>query len=128
MDLSWDKPVLVFYREKYKKPEREPFLVVKARRLKLAKDEKGKVYKGAIEDFIHYMGDVDYISSHTGPSNSYIICWMDDREDNFDKAWRRLSGATFPAAPTSKEGRRGKFGRTKSTFNAKFVAELGKLG
>ena len=127
MELVWDKPVLVFYEEKLKKPETEPFAVVKAKRLAISMDEEAKKVKGTIDDFIPLMGDIEYISAHTGASNRYIVCWMDDREDDFDKAWRRLSGATFPAALTVKKGRLGKYGGRKRTFNAKFEAELGKL-
>jgi len=126
--LSWDKPVILFYKEKSKGPFREPFLVVRARRLTVTKSEKGKKYRGLIEDFIHYMGDVDYISTHTGPANRFVMCWMDDREDDFDKAWRKLNGVTFKTGPALKDGGRGKFGGFKRTFNARFEAEKGKLG
>ena len=127
MELFWYKPVLVLYKEKIRKPEREPFAVIKAKKLAVSKDEKGKQLRGSIEDFIPLMGDIKYISSHTGPYNRYVICWMDDRVDDFGKAWRRLSGATFATPPSVKEGRLRKYGGKKLTFNAYFEAEKGKL-
>lgn len=33
MDFIWNKPVVVFYRERFEKPERKAFLVVKSKRL-----------------------------------------------------------------------------------------------
>ena len=127
MEFSWEKPVLVFYREKVKKPERKALAVVKARRLVIRKDERSGKLEGRIKDFFPYMGDIDYISSHIGSSNKYVICWMDDQEDDFGKAWRRVTGAIFPVPPVSEKERVGKFVKSKLTLNANFEAESGKL-
>jgi hypothetical protein len=120
MELSWDKPVIVFYKERRER-ERKAFAVVKARRLTVRKDEKSEL-KGTIQDFFPYMGDIDYISSPTGTSDHYIICWMDDREDDFIKAWRRLNGVTFPKGVVFITA-----DKDKRTYNADFEAKHGKL-
>ncbi len=83
---------------------------------------EGDKFKGNIEDFFPFMGDIDYISSAEGISDRYVLCWLDDREDDFSKAWRRLTGVTFPdgiAFVTNEKGKR--------TYNATFEAERGEL-
>lgn len=121
MELSWEKPVIVFYKERHER-ERKAFAVIKARRLTIRKDEKSEKFKDTILDFFPYMGDIDYISSPTGTSDHYIICWMDDREDDSKKAWRRLNGVTFSKSlvfTTDDEDKR--------TYNVSFEAKHGKL-
>ena len=119
--------MLVFYREDVRKPERKALAVVKARRLAIRLDKSSGKIEGSIKDFFPYMGDIDYISAHTGVSNKYVICWMDDREDDFGKGWRRVSGAIFPAPFVSKEERAVRLAESKLTLNAKFEAVSGKL-
>lgn len=121
-ELSWQKPVLVFYREKADDPEREPIAVVRARRLVVGKE--GEKIKGSIEGFFPFMGDVEQLA---GSQGTYVVCWMDDRDDDFDRAWRRLEGFRFQAAPSLTEGRPGKFGERKRTYNADFEGKSGKL-
>lgn len=121
MELSWEKPVIVFYKERHER-ERKAFAVIKARRLTIRKDEKSEKFKDTILDFFPYMGDIDYISSPTGTSDHYIICWMDDREDDSKKAWRRLNGVTFSKSlvfTTDDEDKR--------TYNVSFEVKHGKL-
>ncbi|WP_309492736.1 hypothetical protein [Candidatus Hecatella orcuttiae] len=118
MEAVWEKPVIVFFREKLSKPETEPFAVVKARRLTVNRSDKTGAYKGKITDFFTYMGDVDVISPAKSP---YVLCWMDDREDDFGKAWRRLTGVTFP------RGLSFKVKAGKRTYQAAFEAKHAKL-
>jgi len=122
LELVWEKPVIVFYKERLEKPERKAFAVVKARRLVISKDEGGSKFRGDIQDFFPFMGDIDYISSKEGVSDRYVLCWLDDKEDDFSKAWRRLTGVTFPAGITFITDEGG-----KRTYNANFIAEHGKL-
>ncbi len=122
MELAWEKPVIVFYKERLKKPERKAFAVIKARRLVISRAEESAKFKGYIKDFFPFMGDIDYISSTKGISDRYVLCWLDDKEDNFSKAWRRLTGVTFPAGITFITDENG-----KRTYNASFKAEQGKL-
>lgn len=122
MELIWGKPVIVFYRERRKKPERKAFAVIKARRLVISRSEQGAEFNGNIEDFFPFMGNIDYISSKEGVSDRYVLCWMDDREDDFSKAWKRLTGVTFPAGTAFATDEKG-----KRTYNANFKAEHGKL-
>lgn len=96
MELVWEKPVIVFYKERLEKTQRKAFLVVKARRLEISRVEEGAKFKGSVNDFFPFMGDIDYISSKDGISDRYILCWLDDKKDDFSKAWRRLTGVTFP--------------------------------
>ena len=122
MESVWEKPVITFYRERFGKPEREAFAVVKARRLTISRKERSAKLGGIIEDFFPLMGDIDYISTKEGKADRYVLCWFDDSEDDFSRAFRRLTGATFPEAirfVTDEKGKR--------TYNASFEAEHGKL-
>lgn len=75
MELVWEKPVIVFHKERLEKPERKAFLVVvKARRLEISRVEEGAKFKGSINDFFPFMGDIDYISSKEGISDRYVLC------------------------------------------------------
>ncbi len=112
----------MFYRERLKKPERKALAVIKAKKLVASRVVEGDKFKGNIEAFFPFMGDIDYISSAEGISDRYVLCWLDDREDDFSKAWRRLTGVTFPdgiAFVTNEKGKR--------TYNATFEAERGEL-
>ncbi len=118
--LAWGKPTVIFYRERVKRAETEPLAVVKARRISLEAVKDGG-FKGALTDFFTLMGDVDYISTAKGKKDRYVLCWFDDREDDFSRAFRKLNGVTFPggASYTTSEGKR--------TYNASFHAQAGKL-
>lgn len=122
MELVWKKPVIVFYKERLEKPERKSFAVVKARRLVISRVEEDTHFEGNIKDFFPFMGDIDYISSAEGIGDRYVVCWMDDKEDDFSKAWRRLTGVTFPAGITFITDEKG-----KKIYNTNFKAEHGKL-
>ena len=127
MELFWEKPVIVFYNEKQKEPEREAFAVVKAERLIVRRDERTKKIRGTIQDFFILMGEVDHISSSPRTSGRFVLCWMDDREEDLSKAWRRLNGVAFPTKPVFTTEGPGKFGEEKRTYNADFEAEQGKI-
>lgn len=86
MELVWKKPVIVFYKERLKKPERKALAVIKAKKLVASRVMEGARFKGNVEDFFPLMGDIDYISSAEGISDRYVLCWLDDREDDFSKA------------------------------------------
>ena len=116
----WEKPVLVFYRERKEKPERKAFAVVKARKLIISSDDFG--FSGKIEDFFPLMGDIDYISTKEGESGQYVLCWFEDKEDDFSKAWRRLTGVTFPTGVAFTTDI-----KEKKTYNTNFIAKQGKL-
>ena len=122
MELFWVRPVIIFYRERFDKPERRAFLVVKARRFVISRDEKKEELKGTIKDFFPLMGDMEYLSSEKGISDRYVLCWFDDEEENFNKSWRRALGVTFPSGITLDEN-----AMKKKTYNAVFKAEKGKL-
>jgi len=123
LKLVWNKPVIICYKERRKQPERKAFAVVKARELSFSSvEEKEAKFAGSIKDFFPLMGDIDYISSKEGMAERYVLCWFDDEEDDFIKAWRRFTGVTFPAGincVTDKKGKR--------SYNAAFEAEHGKL-
>lgn len=68
------------------------------------------------------MGNIDYVSSAEGMSDKYVMCWMEDKEDDFKKAWRRLSGVAFPLGISFTTDEKG-----KRTYTADFKAEHGKL-
>ncbi len=119
--LVWNKPVLTLYRDRRPQPEREPLAVVQAKRLTVITSEK-KALDGNIEDFFALMGNLDYISFKGGEIDRYIVCWFDDKEDDFIQSARRLSGVTFPPGMPFKVDERG-----KRTYNTSFKAEYGKL-
>lgn len=123
MRWSWNKPVLVLYRERRKKPERKAFAVIKARTLTVSetKGEDAK-YTASLKDFFPLMGDFEYVLSEQGMADRYVLCWFEDKEDDFTKAWRRLGGVAFPNKIKVSADKKG-----KKTYNAKFTAEYGKL-
>ena len=122
LQFVWKKPVLTFYRERFGKPEREAFVVVQARRLSILRNDGNNKLRCTLEDFFPLMGDIDYISSEEGKADRYVLCWFDDREDDFGKAFRRLTGVTFPEGTKFVTDEKG-----KRTCNANFEAKHGKL-
>ena len=122
MESVWDKPVITFYLERFGKPEREAFLVVKARRLSVSRNEGSNKLRCTLEDFFSLMGDIDYISSEEGKADRYVLCWFDDRYDDFGKAFRRLTGVTFSEGIKCVTDEKG-----KTSCNADFEAKHGKL-
>lgn len=122
MESVWKKPVITFYRERFGKPEREAFLVVKARRLTISRNGGSNKLRCTLEDFFPLMGDINYISSKEGKADRYVLCWFDDREDDFGKAFRRLTGVTFPEGIKCVNDKKGKM-----SCNVNFEAKHGKL-
>jgi hypothetical protein len=119
--LVWNKPVLTIYRDRRPIPEREPFAVVQSKKLTVTTSEKKNV-EGEVEGFFALMGNLDYISFKGGETDRYVVCWFDDKEDDFIKAARRLTGVTFPPGISFTVDERG-----KRTYNSTFKAEFGKL-
>jgi len=122
LESVWEKPVITFYRERFGKPEREAFLVVKARRLTISRNEDSNKLRCSLEDFFPLMGDIDYISSEEGKADSYVLCWFDDAVYDFSEAFRRLTGVTFPAGIKCAINEKGKI-----SCNADFEAKHGIL-
>ena len=122
MNFVWEKPVITFYTERFGKPERKAFAVVKARRLILSRKEDDAKLNGSIENFFPLMGEIDQLSTEDGKADRYILCWFDDSEDDFGRAFRRLIAVTFPEGIKYTTNQKG-----KRTYNASFKAETGKL-
>ena len=122
MDSVWEKPVITFYRERLGEPEREAFLVVKARKLTVSNNSIDTKISCSLEDFFPLMGDINYISSKEGKADRYVLCWFDDRYDDFTKAFRRLTGATFPEGIKCIKNKKGKM-----SCNVNFKAKHRKL-
>ena len=120
MEYSWNKPVLTLYRER-KPMERDPFVVAKARELRVTESEEGRL-NGRIVDFFELMGSVDCLTSKELASDRYIICWFDDNEEDQNRAARRLTGVTFLSRVKFTVDSKG-----KRTYNGDFKAEYGKL-
>jgi hypothetical protein len=121
LQLVWDKPVIVFYRERFEQPERKALAVVKAKNLSVT-SEQGKI-EGDIDEFFLLMGDIDFLSTDEGKSDRYVLCWFDDKEDDFSRSWRRLTGVTFIAETAFVTDEKGKI-----SHNAHVKAEKAKLG
>jgi len=122
LQFVWKKPVITFYRERFGKPEREAFLVVKARRLYILRNDGSDKLGCTLEDFFPLMGDIDYISSKEGKADRYVLCWFDDQYDDFGKAFRRLTGVTFPEGTKVVTDEKG-----KRSYSVNFEAKHGKL-
>lgn len=122
MDFVWEKPVITFYKERLGKPERKAFAVVKARRLVVSRKEKDAKLSGSLEDFFPLMGEIDCISTKEGKADRYVLCWFDDSENDFGRAFRRLTGATFPEGIKHVTDEKG-----KRRYNTSIKAENGKL-
>jgi hypothetical protein len=120
LQLVWDKPVIVFYRERFEQPERKALAVVKAKKLNVT-SEQGKI-EGSIDEFFPLMGDIDILSTNEGKSDRYVLCWFDDKEDDFSKSWRRLTGVTLTIETNFVTDENG-----KRSYNAHFKAGKGKL-
>ena len=120
MDLIWNKPVLSFYKDRVPL-EKEPFVVVKAKKLEVSKS-KDEGYMGTIIGFFPLMGDPSYIDSAEGKNDSYVLCWFDDSVGDFDKSFRRLAGVTFPSGAFYVVDKKG-----KRSYEANFEAKYGKL-
>ena len=96
--------------------------MIQAQRLTiLRKDDENKLNCN-LEGFFPLMGDIDCVSTKEGKADNYVLCWFDDSEEDFGKAFRRLTGVTFPEGITFVTDQRG-----KRTYNAVFVATHGKL-
>jgi hypothetical protein len=121
LSCTWEKPVIVFYKERTETPETKAFAVVKARKLTVMKTEENK-FTGVINDFFPLMGDIDYVTSKEGKNDSYILCWFEDKEEDFTKFWRQLIGVTFQKGISFTTDRRG-----KRTYNAECKARHAKL-
>ncbi len=83
-EFVWNKPVLAIFKERDVNPEVEPFAVVKAKKLTVARSDSSEL-TGTIQDFFKIMGDLDYLSSAQGASDHYVICWFDDAEQDTTK-------------------------------------------
>ena len=122
MNFIWERPVLVFYKERQDKPERKAFAVIKAREFILSRNSNNVEITGEIREFFPLMGDIDIISTKEGKADQYILCWFEDKENDFSKAWRRLTKVTFPKGLTFTTNNKG-----KRTYNTEFKAKKGKL-
>ncbi|MEJ2241840.1 MAG: hypothetical protein P8Y18_06835 [Candidatus Bathyarchaeota archaeon] len=122
MHFVFEKPVLTFYKERFGKLEREPFVAVKARKIIISKNETDTDFNCVLEDFFPIMGYLDYIESNEGKNDSYVLCWFDDSQDDFNLAFRRLTGVKFNEGIkcTTNE-------KSKVTCNCSFIAKHGKL-
>ena len=120
-ELVWKKPVVCIFKERDVNPEIDPFVVVKAKKIALTREE-GSKFSGKLEDFFTLMGDADYLSSPNGAADHYVMCWFDDTEPDMTKDLRRLRGVTFKGKVTYILNEGG-----KRTYNAAFNAEHAKL-
>lgn len=122
LDYVWEKPVITFYKERFGKPERKAFVVVKARRLAISRNEEDAKLSCSLEDFFPLMGEISHLSTEDGKADRYVLCWFDDSEDDFGRAFRRLTGVTFEEGIKCTTDEKG-----KQTYNTSFKAEHGKL-
>ena len=122
MQFVWIKPVITFYKERFGKQEKEPFVAIKARKLSVLKRENCNQLGCILNDFFPIMGNIDYLSTKEGKEDCYVLCWFDDNENDFGKAFRRLNGVKFQEAINCETDKKGKI-----TCNAIFEAKYGKI-
>ena len=120
-ELAWNKPVVCIFKERDVNPEKDPFVVVKAKKITLSRLNNGKV-TGRLLDFFTLMGDADYLLSAEGAVDHYVVCWFDDTEPDITKDLRRLHGVTFTEKVTFFLNEGG-----KRTYSAALKAEHAKL-
>jgi len=122
LQFVWEKPVITFYKERFGRPEREAFVAVKTRKLVVSTKDESTEFSCVLKDFFSIIGDIDYVSTKEGKADRYVLCWFDDRDDDFGKAFRRLTGVTFAEGIKCVTDEKG-----KKTCNARFEAKHGKL-
>jgi hypothetical protein len=122
LKFVWEKPVITFYRERFGNPEREAFVAVKAQKFVVSKEEEDAKFKCTLKDFFPIMGALDIVSTKEGKADRYVLCWFDDTVADFGKAFRRLTGVTFPEGIKCVTLEKGKI-----SCNADFEAKHGKL-
>jgi len=122
MSLIWKKPVIVFYKEREKPRQKRALVAVKARKIVVYKETDKTELKGSIEDFFPLIGNFEYLFSAEGKTDNYVLCWFDDKENDFSTAFRRLTGVTFPQGIQCEINEKG-----KKACNTKFFAKQGKL-
>ena len=120
-EFVWNKPVVCIFKERDVSPEIDPFVVVKAKKIALAREE-GDHYSGKIEDFFTLMGDADYLLSTEGATDHYVMCWFDDTELDMTKDLRRLRGVFLRGKAICSHNP-----DCKRTYNVAFTAEQAKL-
>lgn len=121
MEKSWEKPVVVFYKEREKPREKKAMVAIKARKIVVSKQADNEL-KGSIEEFFPLIGDFEYPFTPEGKTDNYVLCWFDDTEDDFTTAFRRLTGVTFPLGIQCEINEKG-----KKVCNTTFTAKQGKL-
>ena len=122
MEKSWNKPVIVFYKEREKPREKKALVAVKARKIVVSKQTDEKKITGSIIEFFPLIGDFDYLFSADGKTDNYVLCWFDDTEDDFSTAFRRLTGVTFPQGIRCEVNE-----KDKKVCNTTFFAKQSKL-
>ncbi len=120
-EFVWNKAVVCIFKERDVDPEVDPFVVVKTKKITLARGGDSKV-TGSLVDFFTLMGDADYLTSPQGAADRYVMCWFDDTEPDMTKDLRRLRGVTLKGKVTCALNTSG-----KRTYNASFEAEHAKL-
>ena len=122
MKDSWEKPVVVFYKEREKPREKKALVAIKARKISVFNQTVGKKLRGELEEFFPLIGDFEYLFTDEGKTDNYVMCWFDDTEDDFNTAFRRLTGVVFPQGIQCEINDKG-----KKVCNATFSAKQGKL-
>ena len=122
LNFVWEKPVITVYKERFGKPEREAFVALKARKLVVSRKEEDAKFSCSLTDFFPIMGELDYVSTKEGKADRYVLCWFDDKVDDFGKAFRRLTGVTFHDGIKCATNEKGKI-----SCDADFEAKHGKL-
>ena len=122
MEFVWSKPVITVYKERFGKQEKEPFVAVKARTLTVSKPDGANEFSCVLGEFFPIMGRIDYMTTKEGKEDSYVMCWFDDKEDDFGKAFRRLTGVTIDQEVKCETDNKGKI-----TCKGSFKAKHGKL-
>lgn len=120
-EIIYNKPVVCIFKERDLHPEVDPFVVVKAKKIRLNKTKDSK-YDCEMQDFFTLMGDADYLSSKEGADDHFVMCWFDDTQPDMNHDLRRLRGVTLKGTAKISFTDSG-----KRTYNAAFEAKQAKL-
>jgi hypothetical protein len=119
---NFHRPVIQVYRERLDHPEKEALIVIKSATGMTIEEGGTPRFSGEIKDFFPLMGRLDFLSDEAGLEDSYVLCWFDDREEDFGRSWKRLTGVRFaerPALISSPE--------SKPAYSVSFTAAGGRL-
>ena len=118
------RPVVQIFLERIDDPQKEPLTVIKCMSDMIIREEENRshLFGGEIQSFFPLMGQLNFLKKQSGLSDRYVLCWFDDREEDFNLSWKRLNGVRFSEQPVLISGQ-----KRKPAYNVSFTATAGHL-